>query len=65
MKTDTGQHSQFLRCLMEAGHKLVHYCTLSLSDIWLSSLQIANGQYKDYLVGLLASHKLDSKDVVA
>ena len=29
---------------------LVHYCTLSLSDIWVTS-QIANGQYKDYLDG--------------
>ena len=30
---------------------LVHYCTLSLSDNWVSREppQIANGQYKDYL----------------
>ena len=29
---------------------IVHYCTLSLFDIWVTR-QIANGQYKDYLDG--------------
>ena len=31
-------------------YDIVHYCTLSLSDLWVTR-QIPNGQYKDYLVG--------------
>ena len=35
--------------------KLVHYCTLSLSDLWVTRQdnqnKYPNGQYKDYLVG--------------
>ena len=35
-----------------SGVGVVHYCTLSLSDIWVAR-QIANGQYKDYQGGQL------------
>ena len=36
--------------LHPAGPHLVHYCTLLLSDIWVTRHH-HNGQYKDYLDG--------------